>query len=444
MNLTYLLSRELEMGRTSFQGLQAPEPELMSFDIREIAAPTKVVMSMLQQPHEVCNPLVRVGDLVKKGQIIGEGSSSASAPVHASVSGKVVEIGKRLEPTGLTVDAIVIESDGENEWIPGVTQGEAQPMMGLGIMSRALARAGIVEAGAPSFPLYSRISTDSVKMLVINGVDVEPEVTVRRAALKNKYAEIVEGAKTLRKAVGVQRVLLAINDDSWATDEALAAFKKAELEFFWASRKYPSGTEPILVKQITGKEIPLPNGTSLDAGVLLVDALTTLNIQDAVSDSKPHVEKLITVSAPGLGVATNALVPIGTTIRDIFESLELDVAVGKVLVGGTMMGVAQFSLDVPITKQTYAITVQTNEEINEFLSEPCIDCGACVSVCPTNLMANLLGRYCEYRKFEMAERNYLFHCIECGNCAYVCPTKRPMVQFMRLGKKELTAKRTGA
>ncbi len=457
MNLTYYFSRESEMGRTSFQGLLTPEPELLSFDIQEMAAPSKVVISMLQQPQEALSPTVRVGDQVKKGQIIGEGSSSASAPIHASVSGKVVEIGKRLEPSGMTVDAVIIESDGKNEWIPGVARGDSSPMVGMGIMSKTLMRAGIVEASAPSFSLSSRMAPRPVrdeaesaqkgapvKFLVINAVDIEPGVTVRRAALKNKYAEIVEGSKTLRKAVGVQRVLLAVNDESWVSDEAIDAFKREDIELFWASRKYPSGMEPILIKQITGKEIPLPGGISLDAGALLVDTLTVLNVLDAVRESKPQVEKLVTVSAPGMGIAANVLVPIGTTLRDLFESLAIDPAVGKVLVGGSMMGTAQYSLDVPITKQTYAVTIQTPEEVSEFLPEACIDCGACVTVCPTNLMANLLGRYCEYRKFEIAERAFLFHCIECGNCAYVCPTKRPMVQFMKLGKKELMGKRTGA
>ena len=447
-----------QMSKTSFQGIQFPVQFPVSYEIEAFPTPKEVVISMCQQPGQVCEPLVQKGDQVKKGQLIASGLASEAAPIHASVSGTVKDIRSHLEPKGRTVTAVFIESDGAEEWADHVQPGEMLPMIGSVRLLTAIRGAGIVQAGAPSFSLGEQLTSpvtaqeaagggaayEAPKLLVINGMDIEPGVSVRNAVLRSKIDEVVQGIKILRQVAAVRNVVLVINDERVLTPKGHRLLVKDDIDIFWGSSKYPSALEPMLIKQITGREIPLPGGSSRDVGVMTLDVLSVLNVLDAAKDNKPQIEKLITVSAPGMEGPRNILVPIGTRVSEIVETLNLGSEVSKVIIGGLMMGDAQYSLDIPITKQNYAIILQPESELSEFLPEPCINCGACPKVCPTNLMPNMLSRYCEYNKFEEAERNFIFHCIECGNCAYICPTKRPMVHFMRLGKKELLAKRTGA
>ena len=446
------------MSKTSFQGIQFPVQFPVSYEIDEFLTPKEVVISMCQQPGQVCEPLVQIGDAVKKGQLIASGPTPEAAPIHASVSGTVTDIRSHLEPKGSNATAVFIESDGGQEWADHVQPGEMLPMIGSVRLLNAIKGAGIVQAGAPSFSLGEQLTSpgraheestgkpvyDPAKLIVINGMDIEPGVSTRRAVLSSKIDEVVQGVRILRQAAAVRNVVLAVNDEKALSPKGHRLLAKEDVQIFWGATKYPSALEPMLVKQITGREIPLPYGCSRDVGVMTLDVLTVLNVLDAAKDNKPHVEKLISVSAPGMEEPRNILVPLGTRVSEIVETLELGSDVSKVIMGGLMMGDAQYTLDMPITKQTYAITLQPESQLAEFLPEPCINCGACPKVCPTNLMPNMLGRYCEFNKFEEAERNLIFHCIECGNCAYICPTKRPMVHFMRLGKKELLAKRTGA
>ena len=441
----------------SFQGIQVPEPFPFFSGIEEISRPERVVISMYQQPGSVCDPMVQVGDHVKKGQIIGSSDQFGTAPIHASVSGTVAAIGKTLEPTGRKVDSITIDSDGKDEWAEGIEFGDLLPMIGSGKLKVALESAGIVEAGVPSFPLVSRIyprestvevegvpSAQKGKILIINAFDIEPGVMVRRAALENKIEEVIAGIKLLQQAVALRNSVVAVNPTFPLSERVSDALARQDISIFEASPKYPSALEPMLVKQITGREIPLPDGSGADVGAFVFDVLTTLNVLEAVRSNKPQTEKLITVMASTKETPINVLVPIGTSIRSIMESYEISPDAGKVILGGHMMGIAHYTLDVPVTKQTYSVIFQPGQEVVEFQPEPCIDCGACVRACPTNLMANILGRVCEYNMFAEAEKNHIFHCIECGLCAYVCPARRPMVQFIKLGKRELLAKRTGA
>ena len=164
----------------------------------------------------------------------------------------------------------------------------------------------------------------------------------------------------------------------------------------------------------------------------------------AIRDQRPQVRKLITVSGHGVSRPRNLVVRIGTPVREVMSFMGIpEGSVEKVIIGGPLMGYAQYSLDVPVTKEAYALVCQGPGDILTFEPDPCFNCGACVRICPVNLMPNELSKYCEFGRFEDAERHWLFHCIECGLCAYVCPAKRPMVHFMRYGKSEIIARKVG-
>ncbi len=402
--------------------------------------------------------MVAKGDSVKLGQRIAASTDFSVAPIHSSVSGIVSDVMPWPDPRGNKVLSIVIDSDGRDEWVEGVEPNEQFLSERPSKLISTLRFAGITEAGMNGVPLHVNLTPPEqpksylflvgipvlkrVHTLLVNGVDAEPNVFVRRAVLHNFTRELVLGIQVIRRITGVGKVVLALSEQEAYPSEVIDPLRKAGVGLFWASDKYPSALEPILVKQFTGEEIPLPGGNSRDVGVLVQDVVTLVNVVTAVRDGKPLVDKLVTVAGQGLSRPRNVRVRVGTSVKEMLAQMQIDSTnVHKVLLGGGMMGFAQYTLDVPITKEVYAVHLQGKDQVERFAPEPCFNCGECVSVCPVNLLPNELSKFCEFGRFDDAERNLISHCIECGLCAYVCPVKRPMVHFMRYGKSEIIARK---
>lgn len=60
--------------------------------IEVLKAPDKVILPVSMHIGAPAKPLVKKGDIVNMGQMIAEAGGFVSAPVHASVSGKVVDV----------------------------------------------------------------------------------------------------------------------------------------------------------------------------------------------------------------------------------------------------------------------------------------------------------------------------------------------------------------
>ena len=447
--------------KTSFKGMNIPEWQGKDYKIETFPLPKKVILPMEQHHGGMCEPAVSKGETVKTGQIIGKSDRFSVAPVHASISGMVTDILPWPEPRGRKVLSVVIESDEKDEWIETAQPDPDFLSQKPSQLLTALRHSGIIEIGTPALPLHVKLAPPErpkmylflvgipvlkkVHTLIVSAIDPEPGVYVRRAVLNNYPEEILLGIQAVRKISGVTKVVLAVSENDPVSPEVRKSFGEAGVELFVASGKYPSALEPILVKQYMGKEIPLPDGNCRDAGVLVQDVVTVYNLLAALRDKMPHNERLVTVSGSGVSMPRHFIIRIGTPVSEVISHLGASASdCGKVIMGGPLMGYAQYTLDVPVTKETYAIMLQGEQEIHEFSPDPCFNCGACVGVCPTNLLPNELSKYCEFGRFAAAEENYLFHCIECGLCAYVCPAKRPMVHLMRYGKSEITARKVSA
>ncbi len=446
--------------RPSFQGLHLPEAPGLDPKIETAPLPKKVVLLMEQHPGGICEPVVSKGDQVKTGQVVGKSDRFDLADLHATVSGTVSDVTLQPDPRGNKVPAVIIESDDRDEWVELPEPDEHFAQLKAEEALNRLRHAGIVEIGNPAVPLHVKVVPPElpdtylflvgipvlkkVHTLIINAVDSEPNVFIRRGLLRHHPDDLIKGIRVLRTMVGAEKVVLAVSETDQLSIDRLGPYAKAGFELFGASDKYPSGLEPILVKQVSGKEIPLPDGTSRDTGYLVQDVVTVMNAVEALRDHKPQVDKLITVFGSSLSRPKNLRVRIGTPVRDVLGSLSIKPdTLGKVIFGGPLLGYAQYTLDVPITKETYALTLQNEKGVHEFSPNACFNCGACVDVCPINLLPNELSRFCEFGRFEQAENGFLLHCIECGLCGYVCPAARPMVHFMRYGKSEIAARKVG-
>jgi electron transport complex protein RnfC len=403
----------------------------------------------------VCHPVVEPGEQVKTGQLLGQSDDFLVAPVHSSISGQVTDIRPWYDQKGNEVLSVIVESDGNDSWHEEIRSDELFLEKETGQILTDLKNAGVVEIGPPAMPLRAKFSEPElpreflflvgipparrIDTVIINGIDAEPGMAAKGAVLQKNSSEIVAGINIIQRLIGEAQVVLALGSNGSLNLPLTTELTGLGVQVFQGKEKYPLGLNPILIKFVTGREIPLPDGSEQDIDVAVVDAVTLVHLVEAVRDRKPQVEKVVSVSGAGISAVKNYKVRLGTIISDLVEQLgALKGEPVKVIAGGAMTGVALFSADIPITKETDALIFQTATEAKSFSPDACINCGICVYHCPAQLLPNELSKYCEFSMFEEARDKYLLHCIECGICAYVCPEKRPMLHLMRYGKRELS------
>ena len=141
-------------------------------------SPERVILPMQQHIGAPCTPVVKVGDSVSVGQMIGDSDKFISAPIHASISGKVSAIGECTLPSGARVQSVTIESDGEMRLFDGV---EPPKVNNREDFLRAVRASGLVGMGGAGFPTHVklRVMPDKhIDTLVINAAECEPYITV--------------------------------------------------------------------------------------------------------------------------------------------------------------------------------------------------------------------------------------------------------------------------
>lgn len=403
--------------------------------------PKRVVLPLSQHIGAPAKPEVNIGDTVQRYQVIASPPGFVSAPVHASISGKVIALSDFLHPSGRMVLSVVVENDGGDS---SITLQERANYLDASAdeIKRSISDAGIVGLGGAAFPTNVKLSPPKEKpidMVVLNGAECEPYLTADHRLMIEKPYEIIRGLQLIMKSVGVQKGVVGIERNK---PDAIAVMEKAaaeipQIEIVPLTVKYPQGAEKMLIKAVTGREVPSKGGLPMDVGVVVQNVGTSLAIYEAVRYGKPLTERVVTVTGRGIREPKNLLARIGTLLTELVDScggLTDDAA--KVIAGGPMMGFAQWSLEVPVVKGMSGILVQTEEEIPAADYLTCIRCGRCIDICPMGLNPSMLSILSETGHFEEAKDYNLFDCFECGSCAFVCPARRPIVQFVRLAKSQ--------
>lgn len=405
--------------------------------------PERVVIPLRQHTGAPARATVRVGEKVKVGQCIGRGPGFVTTVMHASISGEVVSIRPRNHPIFRSWDAVEIKSDGLDEWLPGAVHSRDQMDQLLPEdIKRIVNESGIVGLGGAAFPTHVKLSPPpekKVNLYILNGAECEPFLTADDRIMQERTDDIVLGLCLMMKATGVQRALIGIEVNKRAS---IAAFKAAtarlaNLTVVKLRTKYPQGSEKQLIRVLTGREVPR-GGLPMDVGVAINNVGTALAVAEAVFDGKPLVQRVLTVTGTAVAEPKNLQVRIGTSFNDVIQYCGgFTAAPAKILMGGPMMGIAQYTTDVPVIKGTSGIVALAAESVAVRESQTCIRCGRCANVCPMYLLPSAIGILCERHKFEEARAAGLMDCVECGCCTYVCPAGRPMVQMFKFGKMEL-------
>ncbi|MDR0380052.1 MAG: electron transport complex subunit RsxC [Candidatus Accumulibacter sp.] len=390
-------------------------------------------------------PLVRAGERVKKGQRIGAADRWVSSATHAPTSGTVLAVEERVaaHPSGLTTLSVVIETDGQDEWI------ERTPLDPTALpperVREILRDAGVVGLGGAVFPSHVKSeAARSVPMeeLVINGAECEPFMTCDDRLMRERAEGIIRGVAIFRDLLQARRVLIGIEDNK---PEAIAAMRAAvttigeDFAVVAVPTRYPAGGAKQLIRVLTGKEIPA-NRRSPERGVQCFNVGTAYTAWRAVAFGEPVLSRVVTLTG-NVEEARNWEIRLGTPMKDILPLARPKADTDRYLMGGPMMGFELPSLDAPVVKATNCVIAGSPTLFPPPAPEmPCIRCGACARACPHELQPFELYWFARARNFGKAQEYQLFDCIECGCCAYVCPARIPLVQYFRFAKSEIWAR----
>jgi len=406
--------------------------------------PGKLVIPFHQHVGNIAKPVVKVGEHVLKGQLIGMPEDGLSSAIHASTSGTITAIGMEVvaHASGLPDLCATLIPDGKDEWIPRIGM-DFHAATGADIRF-ALRMAGVVGLGGAVFPsdMKLRAGKHKIKSLVLNGAECEPYITCDDLLMRERAMEIIRGAEIMRFVLDAEEVLIGIEDNK---PEAIVAMQLAaaasddKMEVIAVPTLYPGGGAKQLIRVLTGIEVAA-GVRSTEKGVQCFNVATALSIYRAIQFGEPLLSRIVTVTG-NVSHAQNFEVLIGTPVDELVALAGLLPDTNHYIMGGPMMGVPMPSAHVSVVKATNCIIAASDKLFPPPQpAMPCIRCTRCAEVCPSELQPQDLYWFAKAKEFGKAQEYSLFDCIECGACSYVCPSHIPLVQYYRFAKSEIWAR----
>lgn len=415
--------------------------------IENLPLPPLLHIPLQQHIGHPAEPLVKRGQLVRKGELLARSQGMISAPVHAPTSGRIMGIGgyPAHHASGLSVRTITLHPDGYEEWHDDCEEMDDPFSLSPEQIARRVAESGIVGMGGATFPsavklnLRKRYQLDT---LVINGAECEPYLTCDDRLMRERSEHVRDGVRLMAKSLGVERILFGIENNKPQAQRAMreAAADYPEFHVVGLPTRYPMGSEKHLVQTLVGKETPA-RGLTADIGVVVHNVATATAVFDALKFGRPLISRVVTVSGGAVKNPCNLHVPIGTPLEHLVEYCGGFVDLpDRLISGGPMMGQPLPSLRVPVVKGSNGLLGLTLEETQRRDEMPCIRCASCVSACPCGLTPLSMAAFIRVGSLEPSVELGLLDCIGCGSCAYVCPSHIPLVQYFNYAKGELTAR----
>lgn len=412
-------------------------------EVVRIPTPKKVVIPMQMHIGAPCEPVVKVGQEVSVGELIGDTDKFVSAPIHASISGVVADVGNVKLPNGNLSKAVTIESDGEMRLYEGIKPPDVKTREDF---IKAIRDSGLVGLGGAGFPTHVKLNfppDKGIDTLVINAAECEPYITVdHRECLDNSW-DILSAVYTLKDMLGFKKIIIAAEDNKPDAFKVLKDIADHEMDvndevrLMVLESKYPQGAEKMMVQSATGKKVP-PGKFPADVGCIVMNVATVAFISRYLKSGKPLVSRSLTVDGSVINNPKNVRVPIGINVGEVIDFCGgFKEPPAKLISGGPMMGLSLVDTDVPILKQNNAILAFTRDDAVLKKETDCIRCGRCAQACPLKLTPTNIVRATNARDVKTLKEIGVDVCMECGSCAFSCPAGKPLVQHMRLAKQVL-------
>ncbi len=414
--------------------------------IETLPIPEQVAVPISQHIGAPAKILVKKKDTVKVGQIIAESGGFISANIHSPVSGTVLKIDNIFDSTGYKKQAVIIKVEGD-EWDENIDRSP-ELKKDIDIDSAAIIEkvqnAGVVGLGGATFPSHVKLMVPKGKtaeVLIINGVECEPYLTSDHRLMLEKGDEMLVGTKIIMKGLGVDKAFIGIENNKPDAIKNLQKLSKGYegISIVPLKVKYPQGGEKQLIKAVINREVP-SGALPIEVGAVVHNVGTAFAVYEAVQKNKPLIERVVTLTGKSIQRTANFMVRIGTPINDLIEACGgLPEDTRKIINGGPMMGKALNDLSIPVTKGTSGILIIREKEAPRKTIDPCIRCSKCIRVCPMGLEPHILMTLADKKMFEKEAKERVMDCMECGSCSYVCPANRPLLDYIRLGKSEVSA-----
>lgn len=426
-------------------GVHPPENKFSAHEtIQDLPVEGTVAIPLSMHLGTPAKAVVQKGDEVKTGQLIARGNGFVSANIHSPVSGKVLKIDTSLNATGYKREAIFITIEGD-EWDASIDRSDTlikECKLKPAEIIQKINDAGIVGLGGATFPSHVKLTLPRGKKaeyLIINGVECEPYLTSDHRLMMEKSEELLVGIHILQKALQVDKTIIGIENNKSDAIARLSKFADGcpDIRVQPLKVKYPQGGEKQLIKAILNREVP-SGGLPVDVGVVVFNVGTAFAVYEAVQKNKPLFERVVTVTGKSLAKTANFKVRLGTPVKNLIDAVGGQPEdTGKIVNGGPMMGKALSTPEIAITKGSSGILLIPENESKRKITEPCIRCSKCITVCPMGLEPYLLMVLGQKSHFERMENEKVMDCIECGSCSYTCPSNRPLLDYIRLGKSEV-------
>ena len=411
----------------------------------------EMVFPLAQHIGKPAKAIVKKGDPVLVGQKLGEADGFVSACVISSCSGKVKAVEKRRTIAGTMTECVVVDNDGLYTPIEGL--GEKQDLSALtnrDILDR-VKNAGIVGLGGAGFPTHVKLAPkapEKIKFVIANGVECEPYITCNDQLMRSHASGIVEGLEIALRLFPNAECVVGVEDNK---PEAILSMQQAvsgkeRMRVLPLHTKYPQGGERSLIRVIAGVDYPV-SMLPADVGCIVLNVGTAYAIGRAVAWNEPLFEHVLTVTGEAVSYPSNFIARDGTTFAQLLAEcggVKEGVEAKKALSGGPMMGVAVGSLEVPIQKNTNALTLLAADPVEQAEKDQtfCLHCGRCSTVCPNGLVPALMADAIHMKNWERYEKKlYGLECIACGCCTYICPARRPLTQLFKQTKAEIMARK---
>ena len=425
------------MGKLTFRGGIHPyEGKELSKDhpIEKYLPKGDLVYPLSQHIGAPSVPCVKKGDSVLAGQKIADAGGFVSVPLHASVSGTVKGIEKHLNATGSMVDCIVIENDQQYQEVE-FTPAKLEDLTKEEILNR-IKEGGVVGMGGAGFPTHVKLAPkdpSKIEYILVNGAECEPYITSDYRRMIEEPEKVVKGLQVILTLFDSAKGYICIEDNK---PDCIAKMKELvkdidRIEVKEVMTKYPQGGERTLIYAVTGRKV---NSSMLpaDAGCIVDNVDTVCAIYMAVCKTTPLMRRIVTVTGDAIANPKNFSVLLGTNYQEVIEAaggFKQDPE--KVISGGPMMGMAMFTLDVPVAKTSSAITCLTKDQVAEMEPTACIRCGRCVSVCPENLVPQKMMKAAMKHDLEQFKKLNGMECVECGCCSWICPARKQLTQAFK-------------